>query len=95
MVFGQAVDMMAEKLNMDPLDFILKNVPVKGDPVSTDQGPTTTGGIKETLIACAEEIRWKEKWHRTGERTLADGRMHGIAAAHALSLIHIYTSSAI
>lgn len=84
MVFGQAVDMMAEKLNMDPLDFILKNVPVKGDPVSTDQGPTTTGGIKETLIACAEEIRWKEKWHRTGERTLADGRMHGIAAAHAM-----------
>ena len=82
--FMQAVDMLAEKLNMDPLEFLLKNVPRKGDPVSTDQGPLTTAGIKETIEACAEEIRWKEKWHKPGTKRLPDGRMHGIAVAHAM-----------
>lgn len=84
MGFAQAVDMAAEKLGMDPLDFLLKNVPVKGDPVSTDQGPLTTAGIRETIQACAEAIEWKKKWHRPGERKLSDGRMHGIAIAHAM-----------
>lgn len=82
--FAQAVDMAAEKLNMDPLDFLLKNVPRKGDPVSTDQGPLTTAGIRETIEACAEAIGWKEKWHKPCTRKLPDGRMHGIAVAHAM-----------
>ena len=82
--FMQAVDILAEKLDMDPLEFLLKNVPRKGDPVSTDQGPLTTAGIRETIEACAEEMNWKEKWHRPGTKKLPDGRMHGIAVAHAM-----------
>lgn len=82
--FTQAIDMAAEKLNMDPLEFLLKNVPEKGDPVSTDQGPLTTAGIRQTIEACADAIGWKEKWHKPGTRKLPDGRMHGIAAAHAM-----------
>lgn len=84
MGFAQAVDMAAEKLDMDPLDFLLKNVPRKGDPVSTDQGPLTTEGIRETIEACARAMNWKEKWHKPGTKKLADGRMHGIAVAHAM-----------
>ena len=82
--FAQAVDMAAEKLHMDPLEFLLKNVPRKGDPVSTDQGPLTTTGIRETIEACADAIEWKKKWHKPGAKKLPDGRMHGIAAAHAM-----------
>ena len=82
--FFQCVDMLAEKLSMDPLEFLLKNVPVKGDPVSTDQGPLTTAGIRETIQACADEIGWKEKWHKPATKRLPDGRMHGIAVAHAM-----------
>lgn len=82
--FAQAVDMAAEKLDMDPLEFLLKNVPRKGDPVSTDQGPLTTAGIRETIEACAEAIDWKKKWHKPGTVRLPDGRMHGIAVAHAM-----------
>jgi xanthine dehydrogenase molybdenum-binding subunit len=82
--FAQAVDMVAEKLQMDPLEFLLKNVPRKGDPVSTDQGPLTTEGIAETVEACAKAICWKEKWHTPNTKRLPDGRMHGIAVAHAM-----------
>lgn len=82
--FMQTVDMLAEKLHMDPLEFLLKNVPRKGDPVSTDQGPLTTAGIKETIQACAEEMGWKEKWHAPNTRKLPDGRMHGIGLSHAM-----------
>lgn len=82
--FAQAVDMAAEKLHMDPLEFLLKNVPRKGDPVSTDQGPLTTAGIRETIEACADAIDWKKKWHKPGAKKLPDGRMHGIAVAHAM-----------
>lgn len=83
-VFAQAIDMAAEKLHMDPLAFLLKNVPRKGDPVSTDQGPLTTVGIAETIEACAQALGWKEKWHAPNTKRLDDGRMHGIAVAHAM-----------
>ena len=82
--FAQAVDMMAEKLGMDPLDFLLKNVPRKGDPVSTDQGPLTTEGVADAISACAAVIGWKDKWHKPNTKKLPDGRMHGIAIAHAM-----------
>lgn len=82
--FAEAVDMLAEEIGMDPVEFLLKNVPVKGDPVSTDQGPLTTAGIRETVQACADAIGWKNKYHAPGARILPDGRLHGIALCHAM-----------
>ena len=82
--FAQVIDMLAEKLGMDPVDFLLKNVPVKGDPVSTDQGPLTTGGVRECVEAVAEAIGWEDKRHAPCAKHLPDGRMHGIAVAHAM-----------
>ena len=84
MGFAQTVDMVAEKLNMDPVEFLIKNVPVKGDPVSTDQGPLTTAGIRETIEACAKAMEWKEKWHKARTAKMPDGRFHGIGVAHAM-----------
>lgn len=82
--FAEAVDMLAEEIGMDPVEFLLKNVPVKGDPVSTDQGPLTTAGIRETVQACADAIGWKEKYHAPCAKRLPDGRMHGIGLCHAM-----------
>ena len=83
-VIAQAIDITSEKLGIDCLEFLQKNVPRKGDPVSTDQGPLTTAGIRETIEACAEAIKWKEKWHKPNTKQMPDGRMHGIAIAHAM-----------
>lgn len=82
--FAQVIDMLAEKLGMDPVEFLMKNVPVKGDPVSTDQGPLTTGGVRECVEAAAKAIGWREKRHAPRAKRLHDGRMHGIAVAHAM-----------
>ena len=82
--FAEAIDMLAEEIGMDPVEFLLKNVPVKGDPVSTDQGPLTTAGIRETVQACADAIGWKEKYHEPKANRLPDGRYHGIGLCHAM-----------
>lgn len=82
--YAQTMDILAESLHMDPLEFLLKNAPDRNYPVGSDQGPLTTGGIKETLQKCAEKIQWKEKWHQPGQKKLPDGRMHGIAVAYAM-----------
>lgn len=81
---AQALDMTAEKLEMDPVEFLVKNVPKRGDPVGAIQVPLTTAGIEDVIRKCADSIGWKQKWHRPRERRLSDGRMHGIAIAHAM-----------
>lgn len=84
MALAQALDMLCEKLHMDPVEFLLKNAPQRGDPVGADQGPLTTAGVRETIRLCAEQAGWKEKWHEPGTMRLPDGRYHGIAIAHAM-----------
>lgn len=88
-VFCQVMEMLAEKLNMDPVEFWLKNVPERGDLIGAAQGPITTGGIKDTLMACAEQFHWKEKYHKTGAKKLADGRMHGIGMGYAMGRAYL------
>ncbi|MDO4313657.1 MAG: molybdopterin-dependent oxidoreductase [Eubacteriales bacterium] len=81
---AQALDMTAEKLGMDPVEFLIRNIPERGDPVGANQVPLTTAGIADVVRKCAECMEWKKKWHQPGERRLPDGRMHGIAVAHAM-----------
>lgn len=81
---AQALDLAAEKLGMDPVEFLIKNVPERGDPVGANRVPLTTSGIGDVIRECARRIGWKQKWHLPGKKRLSDGRMHGIAAAHAM-----------
>lgn len=81
----QSADMVAEAIGMDPLEFWTKNVPTPGYRVGACQGPLTTRAIGETIEKCAEAIGWKDKWHKVGEKTLADGRKHGIGLGHAMA----------
>lgn len=88
-VFCQVMDMLAEKLHMDPVEFWLKNVPERGDLIGMAQGPITTGGIKHTIRACAEKFHWKEKHHPAGGRVLEDGRLHGIGMGYAMGRAYL------
>lgn len=88
-VLLQVLDDLAEKLEMDPIDFFVQNVPGRGDVIGLAQGPMTTGGVKDTLLACAEAAGWKEKYHKKGMKKLPDGRMHGIGVGYAIGRAYL------
>lgn len=88
-VFCQVMEMLAAKLNMDPVEFWLKNVPERGDLIGMAQGPLTTGGIKDTIKACAEQFQWAAKYHKVGGKTLPDGRKHGIGMGYAMGRAYL------
>ena len=80
----QTIDMLAEKMGMDRVEFWMKNVPKAGYRIGREQGPLTTIGIDEIVRKCAEIFRWKDKWHEPGKKVLPDGRKHGIGIGHAV-----------
>jgi xanthine dehydrogenase YagR molybdenum-binding subunit len=55
-----ALDDMAAKLNMDPLDFYLKNIGLAGERAEL---------YRKELMKAAELIEWKKKWHPPGDTT--------------------------
>ena len=56
------MDEVATKLQMDPLDFIQKNMTRK----FRDETPYTNYTLDECLRRGAEQIDWKKKWHAPG-----------------------------
>jgi len=78
---NQILDMLAAKLNMDPLALKLKNV-MTPDMVHQDMKlPYASLAVKECFQKAADGIGWSGKWHAPGTKTLADGRLHGIGIA--------------
>lgn len=57
------IDEMAEKLNMNPLEFRIKNYAEKDQ---NGNNPYTSKFLMEAYKKGAEEIRWKEKWQPAG-----------------------------
>jgi xanthine dehydrogenase YagR molybdenum-binding subunit len=55
-----ALDDLAAKLNMDSLDFFLKNVGLTGE---------RAGVYKQQMLMAADMIGWKQKWHSRGDKT--------------------------
>jgi xanthine dehydrogenase YagR molybdenum-binding subunit len=55
-----ALEDLAAKLGMDPLDFILKNKALLG---------TRKENYAEELMLAAEKIGWKKNWHPRGDKT--------------------------
>lgn len=53
-----ALEDLAAALNMDPLDFFLKNIDLTG---------TLSKVYKEELLKAAELMDWKKKWHPRGQ----------------------------
>jgi xanthine dehydrogenase YagR molybdenum-binding subunit len=63
----QAMDMLAEKLGMDPVELRLKNVPTVSQ--SRNNVPYTTTGFAECLSKGAETFGWKEARARAAAQT--------------------------
>ncbi len=55
-----ALDDMAAALDMDPMDFFLKNIDLTGPRATT---------YREELPIAAEMIGWKKNWHPRGDKT--------------------------
>lgn len=66
-VFGleSVMDDIAFKLNMDPLEFRLKNMTRK----FRDQVPYTSYGLEDCLRKGADAFEWKKRWHAPGSDT--------------------------
>jgi xanthine dehydrogenase YagR molybdenum-binding subunit len=60
-----ALDDLAAKVGMDPLDFFIKNIELTG---------TRANVYKEELLKAAELIEWKKNWRPRGEGALGSTR---------------------
>jgi CO/xanthine dehydrogenase Mo-binding subunit len=58
--YESQMDMIAERLGIDPLDFRLKNLLKKGDTYTTGDTPVDCD-MKEGLLKVADAIKWREK----------------------------------
>lgn len=74
---GRLMDELCEEIGMDPLDFYMKNHIKSEEPFGMGQTPRILA-FGEAIERSAERFGWKEKWHRPGERTLPNGKKHGI-----------------
>jgi CO/xanthine dehydrogenase Mo-binding subunit len=64
--FAQEVhmDMIAEKLGMDPVDFKMKNFARLEDGDQDRKMPFTSNGMDECIRKGAEAIGWKQRWQK-------------------------------
>lgn len=58
--YESQMDMMADRLRIDPLEFRLKNLLKKGDLYTVGDTPVDCD-LKEGLLKVADAIKWKEK----------------------------------
>lgn len=61
-VFQQALDRLAEKLGMDPMELRLRNLKEPGDPSCFVPVPLAHTRLEECIHLAAEKIGWKGKW---------------------------------
>jgi len=76
-VFGieSLMDDIATKLNVDPVEFRLKNMTRK----FRDEFPYTSSGLEQCIRRGAQAIEWTKRWHAPGSET---GSMkHGVGMA--------------
>jgi CO/xanthine dehydrogenase Mo-binding subunit len=73
------MDILAERIRMDPVEFRLKNALEVGSVTTTGQVLTTSVGIKDCIRKASEAIGWK---HRKKVR----GRGMGIGVMHKMTM---------
>jgi len=82
-VRGQLVDMVAEKIGMDPVEFRLKNHRQIGEPGWVPTYAITSCALDECLKLGAEKIGWQNKKARAKESVVKKGL--GVAINHHVS----------
>jgi CO/xanthine dehydrogenase Mo-binding subunit len=79
-----AIEKAAYAVNMDPVEFRLKNINVDGNPDS--KLPWSNPGIVDCINLAADKIGWKAKFHAAKAKEVRPGVFHGIGlAAHECS----------
>jgi len=74
----------AYAINMDPVEFRLKNLNETGNP-DTNKA-FSNPGIRDCITQAADAIGWKQNWHAPKAKEVRPGVFHGIGlAAHACS----------
>jgi xanthine dehydrogenase molybdenum-binding subunit len=92
----QLVDMAAENIGMDPLEFRLKNIKRTGEAGWVPGLPIENSGIEECIRRGAERIGWKEKWaqkKKEGIRRRGVGMACTIHSSSAYPFLMEHTSS--
>jgi xanthine dehydrogenase molybdenum-binding subunit len=67
-VLQQVIDMAAEKVGMDPVEFRLKNIKGVGEPSMWTPVPLESCNLGKCIKLGAERIGWKEKWGGWGRK---------------------------
>lgn len=70
------IDLLAEALNMDPVEFRLKNALVPGSRTGTSQLLDHSVGVKELIEKVAERADWKAKKSR--EKGSSNSKLRGV-----------------
>lgn len=65
---------IADTLGIPITDVIMKNVKI------------TEPSLSACMSAGKEAFNWDDKWHKAGERTLDDGRLHGVSSRACWSM---------
>src|SRR5881296_2027855 len=78
------MDKAAYAINMDPVEFRLKNLNEVGNPDT--KKPFSNPGIRDCITQVATAINWKSVWHAPKAKQVRPGVYHGIGmAAHLCS----------
>ena len=100
------IEQVAEKLQMDPIEFRLLNMPESGDMMPpTDytgnygmypQGKLDIYPGHQMMQEVLEKIEWKEKWKGFGQPTAAEGpKRKGVGLAYCMGYGGFYGDGAI
>ena len=77
-----AIHMIAEKLDMDPIDVARRNLHGPSSQDDTDPVPS----FEKCVEAGSKLMDWQ--WHKSGEKKLPDGRMHGMSFRYQMCPRH-------
>jgi CO/xanthine dehydrogenase Mo-binding subunit len=78
------MDKAAYAINMDPVEFRLKNINTTGN-LDTNR-PFSNSGLREVIEQVRDAINWKAQWHAPKAKQVRPGVYHGIGfAVHVCS----------
>ena len=77
-----AMEKAAYAVNMNPLEFRLKNLNVTGHPDT--KLPWSNPAARDVIVMAADKIDWAGKWHAPRAKEVRPGVFHGIGMAYHL-----------
>jgi xanthine dehydrogenase YagR molybdenum-binding subunit len=75
-----AIEKAAYSVNMDPVEFRLKNLNVTGHPDT--KLPWSNPASRDVIVMAADKIGWAQNWHAAGAKEVRPGVFHGIGLAY-------------